>query len=647
MIGKYDMKKALFTILAVGISAAAAAGLADDALVLPNGRRITRSMITGHRGDARSLPENTLMAFRRAVDNGFCFECDFYMTNDGEVYCVHDMNLKRTFGIAGRATNVCWKGTLDKVDVGAIKGPQFAGRADCRVPRIDEVFALIPDDGRKITLEVKDPRPEIVPLIQAAWRRHPNMKEENIIFLAHKATRAALVKAFPRATFQHCVNCYSDGWRKGCTPIPVDRQLAELDARPECRNFSPMFDLDLLTPDYIASVHRRGVTFYTWCVDRPEDAVEVFGRGVDGICSNCPVELWEGLKAMCATSKAGAQAMQKNGEVWYDTAGHPVNAHGGGVLAHGGKYYLYGEHKVYGRAGNKAHVGVHIYSSDDLARWTDEGIALKVEDKPGHDIEDGCVLERPKILFCDKTGKFVMFFHLELKGQGYSAARVGIAVADKATGSYQFLRSLRPNAGQWPMNVPEGERVEETKAKYMTAGKKAKLWGAHFDGGQMSRDMTLFKDDDGKAWHIFSSEDNSTLHIAELTDDYLDYTGRWWRAAELDWTEAAAVCKKDGWYYLIGSGCTGWKPNTARCYRAKSITGPWERLGNPCKGVNPANGLGPDLTWGGQSNYILKKDDGEYLAMFDIWKPDNQIDSRLVWLPIDFNADGTISIEWK
>ena len=350
---------------------------------------------------------------------------------------------------------------------------------------------------------------------------------------------------------------------------------------------------------------------------------------------------------MClALCVLGAQAMQKNGEVWYDTAGHAVNAHGGGVLEHGGKYYLYGEHKVYGRAGNKAHVGVHIYSSDDLEKWKDEGIALKVEDKPGHDIEDGCVLERPKILFCDKTGKFVMFFHLELKGQGYSAARVGIAVADKATGPYQFLRSLRPNAGQWPMNVPERERVEETKAKYMTAGKKAKLWGAHFDGGQMSRDMTLFKDDDGKAWHIFSSEDNSTLHIAELTDDYLDYTGRWWRAAELDWTEAAAVCKKDGWYFLIGSGCTGWKPNTARCYRAKSITGPWERLGNPCKGVNPANGLGPDLTWGGQSNYILKKDDGEYVAMFDIWKPDNQIDSRLVWLPIDFNADGTISIEW-
>ena len=73
-----------------------------------------------------------------------------------------------------------------------------------------------------------------------------------------------------------------------------------------------MFDLDLLTPDYIASVHRRGVTFYTWCVDRPEDAVEVFGRGVDGICSNCPVELWEGLKAICGGAAASSGTCQRD-----------------------------------------------------------------------------------------------------------------------------------------------------------------------------------------------------------------------------------------------------------------------------------------------------------------------------------------------
>ena len=60
------------------------------------------------------------------------------------------------------------------------------------------------------------------------------------------------------------------------------------------------------------------------------------------------------VMAMCLAPCVLAAA-QKNGAVWYDTVGHVVNAHGGGVLAHGGRYYLYGEHKVYGEAGNKAH----------------------------------------------------------------------------------------------------------------------------------------------------------------------------------------------------------------------------------------------------------------------------------------------------
>lgn len=50
----------------------------------------------------------------------------------------------------------------------------------------------------------------------------------------------------------------------------------------------------------------------------------------------------------------------------------------------------------------------------------------------------------------------------------------------------------------------------------------------------MSRDMTLFVDDDGKAYHIYSSEENLTLHIAELTDDYLGHSGRYIRIFPVD-----------------------------------------------------------------------------------------------------------------
>ena len=46
------------------------------------------------------------------------------------------------------------------------------------------------------------------------------------------------------------------------------------------------------------------------------------------------------------------------------------------------------------------------------------------------------------------------------------------------------------------------------------------------EGGQMSRDMTLFVDDDGIAYHIYSSEDNLTLKIEELSEDYICHTDK-------------------------------------------------------------------------------------------------------------------------
>ena len=300
----------------------------------------------------------------------------------------------------------------------------------------------------------------------------------------------------------------------------------------------------------------------------------------------------------------------ENGRVWLDERGYPINAHGGGVIRDGDAWYWFGEHKIYGQRGNKAHVGVHCYSSRDLARWTDKGIVLAVSDVLGHDLEDGCIIERPKVLKCPQTGKYVMYFHLELKGEGYDAARTGIAVADAVQGPYRFLRSMRPN-------------------------------------GQMSRDMALFADDDGSAYHIFASESNATLRIVRLADDYLSHSAVESRIAIGDFTEAPAICKKDGWYYMLGSGCTGWKPNTARLYRSRSMFGTWERLGNPCTGVNPLNGLGPDKTWGGQSTFILKVSDELFVAMFDIWNPDNAIDGRYVWGQIRFKPDHTLEIPWQ
>lgn len=340
----------------------------------------------------------------------------------------------------------------------------------------------------------------------------------------------------------------------------------------------------------------------------------------------------------------------KPGELWPDNNGVHINAHGGGICLWKGIYYWFGEHKIEGTKGNNAHVGVHVYASKDLYNWHDMGIALKVdEDDPASPIAKGCILERPKVVYCRKTKKFVMWFHLELKGQGYSAAQSGVAVASKITGPYKFLRAGRVNPGKWPMNLPEDQRTTEGSVMpqlkgsfYEEGDDKLAFLRRDFEKGQMARDMTIFVDDDGKAYHIYSSEGNSTLHIAELSDDYTKHTGRYVRVFEGRFMEAPAICKRNGKYYLIMSGCTGWWPNAARSAVASDIFGPWKELKNPCVGKKAGS------TFGGQSTYILpianKK--GQFIFMADIWKPDNAIDGRYLWLPMKWEGD-QIRIEYE
>ena len=120
--------------------------------------------------------------------------------------------------------------------------------------------------------------------------------------------------------------------------------------------------------------------------------------------------------------------------------------------------------KVKGTAGNRAQVGVRVYSSKDLCNWKDEGVALQVSDDPKSDIAKDCILERPKVIYNAKTGKFVMWFHLELKGHGYRSARSGIAISDKPAGPFKFVRSIRPNAGHWPQNVTEAQKDKASRS---------------------------------------------------------------------------------------------------------------------------------------------------------------------------------------
>jgi hypothetical protein len=134
------------------------------------------------------------------------------------------------------------------------------------------------------------------------------------------------------------------------------------------------------------------------------------------------------------------------------------------------------------------------------------------------------------------------------------------------------------------------------------------------------------------------------MHVSELTGDYLRPAGRYARIFVDRSMEAPAVFKRNGKYYLIASGCTGWDPNAARSAVATNLFGPWTELGNPCRGD------GAQITFGGQSTFVLpvaRPGGTTFIAMFDRWNKWDLQDSRYVWLPLEFDAEERPIVRWQ
>lgn len=347
------------------------------------------------------------------------------------------------------------------------------------------------------------------------------------------------------------------------------------------------------------------------------------------------------LNLLTIISVSAEQTSFKPGEVWCDTDGNPIDAHGGGLLYHEGVYYWYGEiknsrtytpGKTYPRHSWRSEgVGVNCYSSTDLLNWKYEGAVLPAVNDRSHKFGQHRVIERPKVIYNAKTNKFVMWLHND--SRDYRDAMITVAVCDTPTGKFTYLDTFRPNAGVWPTNFSESD-------KQPSQGNRV---ARDFDRGQMSRDMTLFVDDDGTAYHLHASEGNATLHISQLTDDYLRPAGKYKRLFIGRSMEAPTIFKQDGKYYFIASGCTGWAPNEARSAVADSIWGPWKELGNPCRGKDAK------LTFHSQSTYVLPVADrpGKFIFMADQWNASNLRDSRYIWLPVRFDDKNRPTLHWQ
>jgi len=111
-----------------------------------------RPLAVAHRGHSIAYPENTLEAYRKAIELGVeMIECDINITRDGKLVMMHDKSLDRTTNGTGLVNSVTWD-EIQRLDAGTKFNPDFAG---VRIPSTEETLLLYKEAGILSCLEVK------------------------------------------------------------------------------------------------------------------------------------------------------------------------------------------------------------------------------------------------------------------------------------------------------------------------------------------------------------------------------------------------------------------------------------------------------------------------------------------------------------
>jgi len=294
----------------------------------------------------------------------------------------------------------------------------------------------------------------------------------------------------------------------------------------------------------------------------------------------------------------------------FSKLGDAVDAHDGEIAYFKGTYYLYGT--SYGCGFEWGHkdapfCGFKVYSSKDMISWTDKGTlfdaATPIWQTRCNGNTYGCF--RPHVIFNKKTQRYVLW----------------INVYDNVIG-YRVFTS----------KTPVGPFVEQAEPK-LAVNADAKAAGLN------NGDHDTFVDDDGKAYLAYTDwHAKGAIAIEQLSDDYLTGTGKVIRAVTKESTEAPALFKRKGIYYLVYSdpNC-GYCGGTGASYRtAASPLGPWS------EGKQISNN-----SCGGQPSFVssIKLKTGDvFLFGSDLWNnaAKNESLANYYWAPLKFNADGSI-----
>ena len=254
-----------------------------------------------HRGASALAPENTIEAFRLAIEEGAGgLELDVHMTRDRQIVVIHDATVDRTTNGSGAVSEM----TLDEVrgfDAGHNFSPDggptrpYRGRG-VRVPTFGEVLEEFP--GVPVNIEIKAGTPGIEEMVLGELREADALGRALVVSTPH-----AIVKRFRKVSGGH-VSTGASRWEIGVFYFASRLLLGRL--------IRPAYDalqvplrhrgIPVVTPRFIRAAHARGVRVDAWTINQADEMRRLLDLGVDVIMTDRPGTLAEVLDPHAAMS---------------------------------------------------------------------------------------------------------------------------------------------------------------------------------------------------------------------------------------------------------------------------------------------------------------------------------------------------------
>lgn len=229
-----------------------------------------------HRGASGHAPENTMAAFRRAVELGACFiETDLQITRDAQVIAMHDFTLDRTTAGKGQ-THLFTLEEIRALDAGSWFGAGNGAFRGERVPTLGEILDFAKEHDIVVYLEIKSgPAWGVEHAVVAALR------DENA------SARVVILSFDPHSL--DTVHRLDTTMMTGLLLEHPTNDLVERTVRAGARQLVAAGEL--VTPAVVDKAHHAGLQVVAWTINEPEQMRRLISAGADGIITDYPDRL--------------------------------------------------------------------------------------------------------------------------------------------------------------------------------------------------------------------------------------------------------------------------------------------------------------------------------------------------------------------